>query len=103
MLFVTAGRVGAEYRRCRHFMVMRIAVKLYELKTGRDGVTRLRYSGFVPGTDTLDRYIRHKKTRLAKEYAEKNGAVYQQWIKHNDVVPPMMALLLSLGEHNEKP
>ena len=102
MIFVTAGRVGSEYRRCKYFMVMRIAVKLYELKTGRDGVTRFRYSGFVPGTDTLDRYIRHKKVRLAKEYAATNNAVYRKWIKHNDVVPPMLALSLSLGEHNEK-
>jgi len=96
MVFVTAGRVGSEYRRCKHFYVMRIAVKLYEMKTGRDGVTRLRYAGFVPGTDTLDRYIRHKKVKLAKEHAAKIGGVYHDFIKHNKVVPPMVALSLSL-------
>lgn len=96
MTFVTAGRVGSEYKRCKYFMVMRIAVKLYEIKSGRDGISRFKYVGYVPETDTLDRYIRDKKTRLAKEYAEKNGAVFIAWLKHNDGVPPLYALAAAM-------
>ena len=99
-MFVTAGRVGKEYRRCKHFQVMRIAVKLYELRTGRDGVTRLKYAGFVEGTDTLDRYIREKKMRLAKEHAAKVGGTYRPSIKHNTIVPAIEALALTIGGDN---
>lgn len=102
MIFVTAGRVGSEYRRCKHFQVMRIAVKLYELRTGRDGVTRFKYAGFVEGTDTLDRYIRDKKVRLAKEHAVKIGAVYEDRILHNMKVSPLEALAFSIGGTNEE-
>jgi hypothetical protein len=96
MTYVTAGRVGSEYRRCAHFQVMRIAVKLYELKTGRDGETRFKYVGFVPGTDTLDRYIRDKKRKMAKEHAAKIGGVYEDRILHNMKVGPLEALAASL-------
>lgn len=96
MTFVTAGRVGSKYRKYKHFMVMDIGVKLYEIKTGRDGVSRFKYAGCVEGTVTLDRYIRNKKTRLAKEYAKERGAVYIQWLKHNDIVPPLYALAAAM-------
>jgi hypothetical protein len=96
MMYVTAGRIGSHYKRCRHFFVMRIGVKLYEMKVGRDGVTRLRYCGHVPETVTLDRYIRGKKVRLAKEHAAKIGGVYRDFIKHNQVVPAMEALCNSM-------
>jgi hypothetical protein len=95
-MYVTAGRVGSEYRRCKHFQVMRFAVKLYELKTGRDGVTRLKYAGFVPGTDTLDRYLSDKKHRMAKEHAAKIGGVYEDRILHNMKVGPLEALAAEL-------
>jgi hypothetical protein len=95
-MYVTAGRVGSEYRRCKHFLVMRFAVKLYELKTGRDGVTRFKYAGFVPGTDTLDRYLRDKKHRMAKEHAGKIGGVYEDRILHNMKVGPLEALAAAL-------
>jgi hypothetical protein len=101
-VFFTAGRVGSEYRRCKHFQIMRIAVKRYVLKTGRDGVTRFKFVGMVEGTDTLDRYIRPKKDKLAKAHAEATGGVYRRSIKHNQVVPPLEALALEAGGHNEE-
>lgn len=96
MMFVTAGRVGSTYKRCKHFQVMSIGVKLYKITTGRDGVSRFKYAGFVEGTVTLDRYIRNKKTRLAKEYAKEHGAVYIEWLKHNDIAPPLYALAAAM-------
>ena len=93
MTFVTAGRVGCFYKRMGHFNVMRIGVKLYEVKTGRDGISRFKYVGAVEDTITVDRYIRHKKVRLAREYAQEHGAVFIQWLKHNDEVPPLYALV----------
>ena len=96
MIFVTAGRVGSSYRRLRHFSVMCIGVKLYEIKTGRDGISRFKYVGSVTDTVTLDRWIRPKKERLAKEYATTNGAVYIKLLKHNDKAPPLYALAAAM-------
>jgi hypothetical protein len=94
--FVTAGRVGSVYKRHKHFMVMHIGVKLYELKTGRDGISRFKYVGAVEGTVTLDRFIRTKKERLAKEHAKKIDGVYLQYVKHNDKAPPLYALAVAM-------
>ena len=93
MTFVTAGRVGCFFKRMGHFNVMRIGVKLYEVKTGRDGISRFKYKGAVEDTITVDRYIRDKKVRLAREYAQEHGAVFIQCLKHNDEVPPLYALV----------
>jgi len=95
-MYVSAGRVGSEYRRCKHFQVMRFAVKLYELKTGRDGETRFKYAGFVPGTDTLDRYLRDKKHKMAKEHAAQIDGVYVDRLFHNLKAGPLEALAASL-------
>lgn len=97
MTFVTAGRVGSSYRRLQHFFVMCIGVKLYEVKTGRDGISRFKYVGTVQDTVTLDRYIRPKKERLAKEHAQKIDGVYIKYLKHNDKVPPLYALAAAMG------
>lgn len=93
MTFVTAGRVDSFHKRIAHFSVVRMGVKLYKIKTGRDGISRFKYVGSVADTITLDRYIRDKKFRLAREYAKENNAVFIQRLKHNDKVPPLYALM----------
>lgn len=95
---MTAGRVGSAYRQLKHFFVMHIGVKKYEVRTGRDGVSRFKYVGSVADTVTLDRYIRPKKERIAKEWAQSNGAAYLRSIKHNQVVPPLVALAAEFKE-----
>ena len=95
MTYYTAGRVGSVYRRHLHFFVMNIGVKTYEMKTGRDGITRFKYTGVVEGTMTLDRYIRPRKEKLAQQIAAERGGVYQRVIRHNEVVDAMEALVLT--------
>jgi len=95
MTYYTAGRVGSKYRQHRHFFVMHIGVKMYEMKTGRDGLTRFKYIGAVEGTVTLDRVIRPKKQKLAQQIAADRGGVYKRQLKHNMKVDPMEALVLA--------
>ena len=92
MRFFTAGRVGSTYRRHKHFFIMHIAVKEYAVRVGRDGIARFKYVGPVEGTVTFDRYIRHKKMKMAEEHAAKNGGVYIKFLRHNAEAPLLYAL-----------
>ena len=96
MRFFTAGRVGAVYKPHLHFFVMHIGVKEYALKVGRDGIARFKYVGPVEGTVTLDRYIRHKKMKMAEAYAAEKGGTYIEWLKHNDKAPLLYALAAAM-------
>lgn len=98
MMFVTAGRVGSSYRRLQHFYVMCIGGKVYTIKVGRDGIARFKFVEAVEGTVTLDRYIRHKKERLAKEHAKKIDGVYIKYLKHNDEAPLLYALAAAMED-----
>lgn len=96
MRFFTAGRVGSKYKRHLHFFVMHIGVKEYAVKVGRDGIARFKYVGPVEGTVTLDRYIRHKKMKMAEAYAAKNGGTYIRVLRHNMQAPLLYALAAAM-------
>ena len=96
MRFFTAGRVGSTYKRHLHFYVVHIGVKEYAVKVGRDGIARFKFVGVVDGTVTIDRYIRHKKMKMAEAYAAEKGGTYIKWLKHNDEVPPLYALAAAM-------
>lgn len=98
MMFITAGRVGSMYKRHKHFALMQIGVKVYTIKVGRDGIARFKFVEAVEGTVTLDRYIRHKKERLAKEHAKKIDGVYIKYLKHNDEAPLLYALAAAMED-----
>lgn len=98
-MYVTAGRVGSFFRRTANgFKFMHWGVKVYEIRTGRDGVSRFKFKGAVENTITLDRWLRDKKVRMAQAHAKECGGTYVPSIKHNDQVHPLQALAASMEE-----
>ena len=98
MTFVTAGRVGSAIGHVGHFTVQKYGVKLYEIKVGRDGISRFKYYSYVDGTTTMDRWLRVKKTKMALKLAAEHGWVYREHIRHNDKVDTLLAMAAMLEE-----
>ena len=98
MTFVTAGRVGSAMGRVGHFTVNKYGVKLYEIKIGRDGISRFKYYNYVDGTTTMDRWLRPKKTKLALKLAAEHGWIYREHIRHNDKVDTLLAIAAIMEE-----
>lgn len=96
MIVYTADRVGSFYRKYKHFKIMNFGVKMYVVKVGRDGIARYKYVGCVTETVTVDRFLRPKKEKLAKDLAAKNGGRYAERIRHNDHLDELAALALTL-------
>jgi hypothetical protein len=96
--FVTAGRVGSAIGRVAHFTVQKYGVKLYEIKLGRDGISRFKFYNCVEGTTTMDRWLRPKKIKLALELAAEHGWIYREHIRHNDKVDTLLAIAAIMEE-----
>ena len=73
MTFVTAGRVGSAMGRVGHFTVNKYGVKLYEIKIGRDGISRFKYYNYVDGTTTMDRWQSQRSWRKHERLPDQSG------------------------------
>jgi hypothetical protein len=93
MTYVTVGRIGSTLIRRNHFQLMRIGVKVYVPHVTKKGTTVLWYDGCVPGSVTMDRFIRPKAIARGVAYAKENGFIFRDRIVHNDPLTFLEALL----------
>ena len=93
MTYVTVGRIGSMLVRHNHFQLYRIGVKVYVPHITKKGKAVLWYDGPVPGTVTMDRFIRPKAIARGVAYAEENGFIFRSHIVHNQPLTYLEALL----------
>ena len=92
-MYVTVGRIGSFTKKIGRIHLFRIGVKVYVPHVTRKGKAVLWYDGPVPGTVTMDKFIRPKAIARGVAYAEENGFIFRTRIVHNQPLTYLEALL----------
>ena len=93
-MYVTVGRIGSFTKKIGSIYLFRIGVKVYVPHITKKGKAVLWYDGPVPGTVTVDRFIRPIAIARGKAYAKENGFIFRNRIVHNEPLSYLEALLL---------
>ena len=94
MTYVTVGRIGSMLVRLGTVQLIRIGVKVYVPHITKKGKAVLWYDGPVPGTVTMDRFIRPIAIARGVAYADENGFIFRARIVHNEPLSYLESLLM---------
>ena len=93
-MYVTVGRIGSFTKKIGSIHLFRIGVKVYVPHITKKGKAVLWYDGPVPGTVTMDRFIRPIAIARGVAYADENGFIFRARIVHNEPLSYLESLLM---------